>query len=85
MFTNECWKDYELLDATCGERLERWGKYILIRPDPQVIWNSPRRHPLWKNPHGVYRRAKSGGGQWVQLPLQRGCALRRGRSGRHRQ
>ena len=65
MFTNECWKDYELLDATNGERLERWGKYILIRPDPQVIWNSPRRHPLWNSPHGVYRRAKSGGGQWV--------------------
>ena len=46
MFINENWKDYELLDATNGERLERWGKYILIRPDPQVIWNSPRRHPL---------------------------------------
>lgn len=65
MFINENWKDYELLDATNGERLERWGKYILIRPDPQVIWNSPRRHPLWNRPHGVYRRAKSGGGQWV--------------------
>jgi 23S rRNA (cytosine1962-C5)-methyltransferase len=65
MFINEYWKDYELLDATNGERLERWGKYILIRPDPQVIWNSPRRHPLWNNPHGVYRRAKSGGGQWI--------------------
>ena len=65
MFINEYWKDYELLDATNGERLERWGKYILIRPDPQVIWSSPRRHPLWNNPHGVYRRAKSGGGQWV--------------------
>ena len=65
MFQNKDWKDYELLDATNGERLERWGKYILIRPDPQVIWKSPRRHPLWNRADGVYRRSKSGGGQWV--------------------
>ena len=65
MFQNDNWKDYELLDATAGERLERWGKYILIRPDPQVIWNTPRRHPLWNKADGVYRRSKSGGGSWV--------------------
>lgn len=65
MFQNDSWIDYELLDATEGERLERWGEYILIRPDPQVIWHSPRRHPMWKKPHGVYRRSKSGGGSWV--------------------
>jgi len=59
------WKDYELLDASSGERLERWGRYILIRPDPQIIWNTERRHPLWKKADGVYRRAKSGGGSWV--------------------
>lgn len=65
MFQNNDWKDYELLDATNGERLERWGKYILIRPDPQVIWKSPKRHSLWNHADGVYRRSKSGGGQWV--------------------
>lgn len=65
MFQNDNWKDYELLDATAGERLERWGKYILIRPDPQVIWNTPRRHPMWNKADGVYRRSKSGGGSWV--------------------
>ncbi len=65
MFQNDNWKDYELLDAAAGERLERWGKYILIRPDPQVIWNTPRRHPMWNKADGVYRRSKSGGGSWV--------------------
>ncbi len=65
MFQNDNWKDYELLDATAGERLERWGNYILIRPDPQVIWNTPRRHPMWNKADGVYRRSKSGGGSWV--------------------
>ena len=42
------WKDYEVLDTTDGERLERWGKYLLVRPDPQVIWNTPRVDPGWK-------------------------------------
>jgi len=65
MFINENWKDYELLDASSGERLERWGEYILIRPDPQIIWETERKHPMWKHPHGVYKRAKSGGGSWV--------------------
>ena len=65
MFINKDWNEYELLDAAAGERLERWGKYILIRPDPQIIWNSERRHPLWKKADGVYRRSKSGGGSWV--------------------
>jgi len=65
MFISNDWKDYELLDAAAGERLERWGKYILIRPDPQIIWNTERRHPLWKRADGIYRRAKSGGGSWV--------------------
>ena len=47
-FTKD-WKDYELLDCSDGERLERWGKVILIRPDPQVIWNTPKEHPMWKH------------------------------------
>ena len=58
------WKDYELIDCSDGERLERWGKYILIRPDPQIIWSTPRRNPLWKNADARYLRANTGGGRW---------------------
>lgn len=60
------WKDYELIDTSCGERLERWGDIILIRPDPQIIWNSEKRNPLWKNAHARYVRSSSGGGQWEE-------------------
>ena len=49
MWFSENWKDYELLDTSDGERLERWGKYILVRPDPQVIWKTEKKNILWKN------------------------------------
>ena len=58
------WEDYELIDASCGERLERWGDIILIRPDPQIIWNTPKEHYLWKQAHARYHRSSSGGGKW---------------------
>lgn len=58
------WKDYELLDASSGERLERWGEFILIRPDPQVLWKTPKAHPLWKSAHARYHRSNTGGGHW---------------------
>ena len=58
------WKDYELLDCSEGERLERWGKVILIRPDPQVIWNTPKEHPMWKHADARYVRSSQGGGHW---------------------
>ena len=64
MWISDNWKDYELIDAEGGERLERWGKYILIRPDPQIIWKGERKNPLWKKADGVYRRV-GGGGSWV--------------------
>ncbi|MBE6598072.1 MAG: SAM-dependent methyltransferase [Ruminococcaceae bacterium] len=64
MWISDKWIDYELIDADGGERLERWGKYILIRPDPQIIWKGERKNPLWKKADGVYRRVK-GGGSWV--------------------
>ena len=72
MWYSENWKDYELLDATDGERLERWGKYILVRPDPQIIWRGVGKHPLWKRADAIYRRSSSGGGGWKQnrLPEQ---------------
>lgn len=58
------WKDYELLDCSSGERLERWGNVTLIRPDPQVIWKTPKIHPMWKKADAVYHRSSSGGGNW---------------------
>ena len=66
------WKDYEVIDCSNGEKLERWGEYLLIRPDPQVIWDTPRRHPGWKHPNGHYHRSAKGGGQWefFDLPQQ---------------
>ena len=61
------WKDYELLDTSAGERLERWGEVILIRPDPQIIWNTPKQLALWKQAHARYRRSRTGGGAWQIL------------------
>ena len=58
------WKDYELLDTSRGERLERWGDILLIRPDPQILWDTPRRDPRWKQAHARYHRSNTGGGQW---------------------
>ncbi len=60
----ENWKDYELLDTADGERLERWGDIILIRPDPQIIWKSPKKDPRWKTAHARYIRSGTGGGHW---------------------
>ncbi len=61
------WKDYELLDTSAGERLERWGGIVLIRPDPQIIWNTPKKHPLWNSAHARYLRSSAGGGNWQEL------------------
>ena len=69
MWSSENWKDYELLDTSDGERLERWGNYILIRPDPQIIWKNAAKHPAWKRADGIYRRSSSGGGAWVKNKL----------------
>lgn len=65
MWISDKWKDYELIDADDGERLERWGKEILIRPDPQIIWRGERLDTRWRRASGVYRRSKSGGGSWT--------------------
>lgn len=58
------WIDYEVLDTSNGEKLERWGDYILVRPDPQVIWNTPHTHKGWKQKNGHYHRSAKGGGEW---------------------
>ena len=67
MWASDNWKDYELLDTSAGERLERWGEVILIRPDPQIIWNTPKQLALWKQAHARYRRSSTGGGAWQIL------------------
>ena len=63
------WKDYELLDCSRGEKLERWGKMLLVRPDPQAIWNTPRLHRGWERPDGRYLRSSTGGGSWERSRL----------------
>ena len=60
----DTWKDYELLDATDGNRLERWGETLLVRPDPQVVWKTPQQSPLWAKADAVYHRSNQGGGEW---------------------
>ena len=64
MWIADGWKDYELLDCGGGEKLERWGKQVLVRPDPQAIWNTPRHHAGWRKPDGRYLRSNTGGGSW---------------------
>ena len=64
MWIADNWTDYEVIDTSDGEKLERWGDYILVRPDPQVIWNTKKRNPLWKKENGHYHRSSKGGGEW---------------------
>ncbi|MDD3204622.1 MAG: class I SAM-dependent methyltransferase [Lachnospiraceae bacterium] len=72
MWIAENWKDYEVLDTSSGEKLERWGDYTLVRPDPQVIWNTPHQHTGWKSKNGHYHRSTKGGGEWefINLPKE---------------
>ncbi len=69
MIIADNWKDYEVIDTGAGEKLERWGKCILIRPDPQVIWDTPRTDSRWKKPNGHYHRSSKGGGEWENFDL----------------
>lgn len=64
MWIADQWKDYEVIDTCMGEKCERWGDYILIRPDPQVIWDTGHEHPAWKQKNGHYHRSSKGGGEW---------------------
>ncbi len=69
MYIADKWKEYTLIDADSGERLENWGGKILIRPDPQIIWQSGRKNPLWKKADAVYKRSHEGGGSWVKKDI----------------
>ena len=72
MWISDKWEDFEVLDATSGERLERWGDYYLVRPDPQAVWMTPKQNRLWKKPNARYHRSSKGGGEWeiFDLPEQ---------------
>ena len=72
MWIADQWKDYEVIDCSNGEKVERWGKYILVRPDPQVIWDTPKSNKAWRNMNAHYHRSKKGGGEWefFDLPEQ---------------
>ena len=65
------WKDYEIIDTSGGEKLERWGDVLLIRPDPQIIWNTPKTHPAWKKADARYIRSNAGGGSWQNRTLDK--------------
>jgi len=69
MLLADGWKDIEILETSDGEKLERWGKYILVRPDPQIIWSTEKTHSGWFSPNAHYHRSKSGGGKWEFFDL----------------
>ena len=72
MWLADGWKDYQVIDCSKGEKLERWGEYLLVRPDPQVIWDTPKKHKGWRKMNGHYHRSAKGGGEWefFDLPKQ---------------
>lgn len=69
MWIADQWNDYEVIDTSGGEKLERWGSYTLVRPDPQVIWNTPKTDRRWRSYDGRYARSNTGGGQWSEKRL----------------
>lgn len=69
MWVADNWKDYQVIDCSGKEKLERWGDYTLIRPDPHIIWNTSKSHPGWKHPNAHYHRSSKGGGQWEFFDL----------------
>ena len=77
MWVSEHWKDYELLDCSGGEKLERWGQYVLRRPDPQAIWQTPKDGD-WDRADAVYRRSESGGGKWIKSEVPASWQIREG-------
>lgn len=78
MWTAENWKDYEVIDTSAGEKRERWGDYLLVRPDPQVIWNTPKEHSGWRKKNGHYHRSSKGGGEWEFFHLPDEWSIRYG-------
>ncbi len=78
MFVADQWQDFELIDCSNGEKLERWGNYYLVRPDPQAIWDTPRRNPHWNDRNARYHRSQTGGGSWDKGDLPENWRIRYG-------
>ena len=78
MWISDQWQDFELIDCSKGEKLERWGKFYLVRPDPQAIWDTPRRNPHWNDRDARYRRSETGGGSWDKGRLPANWQVRYG-------
>ena len=76
MWIADRWEDYELLDCGGGQRLERWDRQLLVRPDPQAIWETPRQNPAWKRADGKYLRSSTGGGHWEKKALPESWKVR---------
>ena len=78
MWVTENWRDFELIDCSRGEKLERWGRHILVRPDPQAIWDTPRTNPGWTRCNARYSRSSTGGGSWEKDKLPESWQVRYG-------
>ena len=76
MWIADGWKDYKVIDCSKGEKLERWGDYTLVRPDPQVIWDTPRKHRGWERMNAHYHRSPRGGGEWEFFDLPQQWSIR---------
>ena len=76
MWISDGWRDYALIDCGGGERLERWGDYYLVRPDPQALWCRSSNDPHWKSPDARYLRSSSGGGRWEKFSLPEQWTIR---------
>ena len=78
MWRSDKWRDFEVLDCSDGEKLERWGKFTLVRPDPQAIWHTKIEHPAWRNPDARYSRSSQGGGKWDKNRLPQNWQVKYG-------
>jgi 23S rRNA (cytosine1962-C5)-methyltransferase len=78
MWLSDKWQDFELIDCSGGEKLERWGSFTLLRPDPQAIWITPRDNPAWRRPDAQYERSSSGGGRWTRAGVPEAWKIRYG-------
>jgi len=76
MWIADNWQDYTVIDTSDGEKLETWGKFSLIRPDPQVIWKTEKKNPLWRKADASYKRSRSGGGAWSENKLPEAWNIR---------
>ena len=78
MWISDRWQDFELIDCSGGDKLERWGEFFLIRPDPQAIWVTPRTDERWNSSNARYRRSETGGGSWSKAKLPESWPIRYG-------